>query len=82
MTVTEYTVPLKILQLAEFEVFLIFRVIWLNLPGNIITVTMTILVGLIIYANYSTCDPIKTKQVSSPNQVIIFLLLFSKSKFL
>ncbi|XP_035222452.1 sodium-coupled monocarboxylate transporter 2-like isoform X2 [Stegodyphus dumicola] len=44
-------------------------VIWLNLPGNIITVTMTILVGLIIYANYSTCDPIKTKQVSSPNQI-------------
>lgn len=44
-------------------------VIWLNLPGNIVTVTMTILVGLIIYANYSTCDPIKTKQVSSPNQM-------------
>ncbi|GFS86674.1 sodium-coupled monocarboxylate transporter 2 [Nephila pilipes] len=43
--------------------------IWLNLPGNVITVTMTILVGLIIYANYSTCDPIKTKQVSSPNQI-------------
>ncbi|GFQ97051.1 sodium-coupled monocarboxylate transporter 2 [Trichonephila clavata] len=44
-------------------------VIWLNLPGNIVTVTMTVLVGLIIYANYSTCDPIKTKQVSSPNQI-------------
>ncbi|XP_055929194.1 sodium-coupled monocarboxylate transporter 2-like isoform X1 [Argiope bruennichi] len=44
-------------------------VIWLNLPGNIITVTLTILVGLIIYANYSTCDPIRTKQVSTPNQI-------------
>ncbi|CAL1274534.1 unnamed protein product [Larinioides sclopetarius] len=44
-------------------------VIWLNLPGNIVTVTMTILVGLIIYANYSTCDPIRTKKVSTPNQV-------------
>ncbi|PRD32231.1 UNVERIFIED_CONTAM: slc5a12 [Trichonephila clavipes] len=47
----------------------IIEAIWLNLPGNIVTVTMTILVGLIIYANYSTCDPIKTKQVSSPNQI-------------
>ncbi|KAG8202012.1 hypothetical protein JTE90_010383 [Oedothorax gibbosus] len=44
-------------------------VIWLNLPGNIITVTMTIIVGLIIYANYSTCDPITTKQVGTANQI-------------
>ncbi|GIY22994.1 sodium-coupled monocarboxylate transporter 2 [Caerostris extrusa] len=46
-----------------------YHAIWLNLPGNIITITMTILVGLIIYSNYSTCDPIKTKQVSTPNQI-------------
>ncbi|GIY25711.1 sodium-coupled monocarboxylate transporter 2 [Caerostris darwini] len=51
--------------------------IWLNLPGNIITITMTILVGLIIYSNYSTCDPIKTKQVSTPNQIFPLFVMDS-----
>nr|XP_042902818.1 sodium-coupled monocarboxylate transporter 1 [Parasteatoda tepidariorum] len=52
-------------------------VIWMNLPGNILSVTLTLLVGLIIYVNYSTCDPIKTKQVSSPNQIFPLFVMDS-----
>lgn len=44
-------------------------VVWLNLPGNILTVTITCLAGLVVYANYASCDPIRSKQVNNPNQV-------------
>ncbi|XP_054709246.1 sodium-coupled monocarboxylate transporter 1-like [Uloborus diversus] len=56
-------------------------VIWLNLPGNILTITLTIVAGLIIYANYSTCDPITTKQIKSPNQILPFFVMDSLSLF-
>ncbi|XP_042902836.1 sodium-coupled monocarboxylate transporter 2 isoform X2 [Parasteatoda tepidariorum] len=44
--------------------------IWLNLPGLATIVTVTTLAGLLIYAKYFDCDPIKTKQVSAPDQLL------------
>ncbi|KFM71628.1 Sodium-coupled monocarboxylate transporter 2, partial [Stegodyphus mimosarum] len=44
--------------------------IWLNLPGLGTIVTVTTLAGLLIYAKYHDCDPIKTKQVSAPDQLL------------
>uniref|UniRef100_A0A2L2YGE8 Sodium-coupled monocarboxylate transporter 2 n=1 Tax=Parasteatoda tepidariorum TaxID=114398 RepID=A0A2L2YGE8_PARTP len=43
--------------------------IWLNLPGLATIVTVTTLAGLLIYAKYFDCDPIKTKQVSAPDHL-------------
>ncbi|GFS86665.1 sodium-coupled monocarboxylate transporter 2 [Nephila pilipes] len=44
--------------------------IWLNLPGLGTIVTVTTLAGLLIYTRYADCDPIKTKQVSAPDQLL------------
>ncbi|GFQ97045.1 sodium-coupled monocarboxylate transporter 2 [Trichonephila clavata] len=44
--------------------------IWLNLPGLGTIVTVTTLAGLLIYTRYADCDPIRTKQVSAPDQLL------------
>ncbi|XP_054708332.1 sodium-coupled monocarboxylate transporter 1-like [Uloborus diversus] len=44
--------------------------IWLNLPGLGTIVSVTTLAGLLIYSKYHDCDPIKTKQVSAPDQLL------------
>ncbi|XP_055929193.1 sodium-coupled monocarboxylate transporter 1-like [Argiope bruennichi] len=44
--------------------------IWLNLPGLATIVTVTTLAGLLIYTRYADCDPMKTKQVSAPDQLL------------
>ncbi|GIY22988.1 sodium-coupled monocarboxylate transporter 2 [Caerostris extrusa] len=49
--------------------------IWLNLPGLGTIVTVTTLAGLLIYGRYADCDPIQTKQVSAPDQLLPFYVM-------
>lgn len=44
-------------------------VIWINLPGLSLLLTITCVIGLAIYAKYKDCDPLKSKQVTSADQL-------------
>ena len=47
----------------------------LNVPGIFLILTLCCFCGLVIYANYSTCDPLTLGKISSPNQYITFYVL-------
>lgn len=45
------------------------RCVWINLPAFVILITITSAAGLVIFAQYYDCDPIKTKYVGAPDQL-------------
>lgn len=49
--------------------FLFFRAVWMNIPLNIFSTTLTVLTGLVIYAFYSSCDPLTTKEINTDDEV-------------
>lgn len=48
------------------------RAVWMNLPLNIFSTTVTVLTGLVIYAFYASCDPGTTGEISTDDEVQIF----------
>lgn len=46
------------------------RALLLNIPGMFIIISLCSLTGLVLYAKYADCDPLSTKMVGNPNQVI------------
>lgn len=44
--------------------------IWLNLPGMASIITLACLVGVVMYAFYATCDPVKFGLISKPDQLL------------
>lgn len=48
------------------------RAVWMNLPLNIFSTTITVLTGLVIYAFYASCDPGTTGEISKDDEVHIF----------
>lgn len=51
--------------------------ILLNIPGVIILISMCCFTGLVLYANFSECDPLtdKTNNVKNPNQLVPFFVM-------
>ena len=46
------------------------RALILNCPGVFLLVTLCCSLGLILYAVFAGCDPLITKQISTPNQLV------------
>lgn len=44
--------------------------IWLNFPGMLIILSLVCTVGVVMYAFYSTCDPVSLKIISKTDQLI------------
>ncbi|KAK9502352.1 hypothetical protein O3M35_011142 [Rhynocoris fuscipes] len=57
------------------------RVTWIMCAGIIITKLICITSGLIIYAYYKDCDPIMTKAVSKPGQILPYYALDIAGKY-
>ncbi|XP_078385191.1 sodium-coupled monocarboxylate transporter 1-like isoform X1 [Cetorhinus maximus] len=51
------------------------KAVFLNLLGMIIVFTTACLCGLVMYAVYETCDPIKANKISNPNQMMPLLIV-------
>jgi sodium-coupled monocarboxylate transporter 8/12 len=51
------------------------RALLLNVPGMFILITLCSFTGLVMYAYYVNCDPIKTHEAGNPNQVQMILNL-------
>lgn len=49
----------------------VFRTILLHLPITEIFLAMTMIVGLVMYAYYEGCDPLKHGDISKPDQVCV-----------
>ena len=47
---------------------------WLNLPGLTALLTVCSLCGMVIYAQYRDCDPLKTKKIEASDQVWVQVL--------
>jgi SSS family transporter len=50
------------------------RALVLNAPGGFLIISLCSLLGLIIYATYSKCDPLSAGQISNPNHLVIFFI--------
>ena len=46
-----------------------FSAMLINAPGMFIIITLSSLVGIVMYAYYSECDPLKQGVIYDPNQV-------------
>ncbi|XP_031566421.1 sodium-dependent multivitamin transporter-like [Actinia tenebrosa] len=51
------------------------RVVWLNVPGLMVIVTLCCLDGLVIFAVYSGCDLSKDKKITSNDQVLPYFVI-------
>ncbi|XP_070384317.1 sodium-coupled monocarboxylate transporter 1-like [Dermacentor albipictus] len=51
------------------------RAMWVNLMGVIALQSLLCYVGLVIFARYSDCDPISTRQVTAADQVNPFFVM-------
>ena len=49
--------------------FFLHRAIWLNFPGFAFIQSLAMLLGIVMAAFYSACDPVTSKLVSKPDQV-------------
>ena len=45
------------------------RAIWLIVPGITAVLTLSCLVGVVMYAFYANCDPFKFGRIKRPEQV-------------
>ncbi|XP_060084537.1 sodium-coupled monocarboxylate transporter 1-like [Ylistrum balloti] len=46
-----------------------------NLPGMLILITLCSLVGVVLYANYATCDPLKNNDIENANQLLPYFVM-------
>lgn len=53
------------------------RAVWMNLPLNIFSTTITVLTGLVIYAFYASCDPGSTGEISTDDEVLTLFFFLS-----
>ncbi|XP_078700496.1 sodium-coupled monocarboxylate transporter 1-like isoform X1 [Branchiostoma floridae x Branchiostoma belcheri] len=51
------------------------RAMWLNLPGVILSISIVQLCGLIIYARYHGCDPLKNNVVARSDQLLPYYVM-------
>ena len=52
-----------------YNILFHYRAVYLNIPGLIALLVVTVGCGLVIYAKYVGCDPVKLKRVQSADQV-------------
>lgn len=50
------------------------KALLLNVPGVFIMLSLCCFVGLVLYANFANCDPLKSKQITNPNQLVGFFV--------
>ena len=46
----------------------------MNIPGIIILLGICCFTGLVIFANYSQCDPLSNRQIKHPNQIVPYFV--------
>ncbi|XP_033759613.1 uncharacterized protein LOC117341863 [Pecten maximus] len=53
------------------------KMLFITAPAFTITLTCAAIEGIVVYAYYHTrgCDPLKSKQISNPNQLIPFMVM-------
>ena len=53
------------------RVFLpLYSAMWINLPGLTALLTVCSLCGMVIYAQYKDCDPIKNDDITATDQLL------------
>ncbi|CAH3127122.1 unnamed protein product [Porites lobata] len=57
------------------------RAVWMNIPLNIFSTTLTVLTGLVIYAFYSSCDPLTTKEINTDDEILPYFVIEVLGKF-
>ncbi|XP_075537507.1 sodium-coupled monocarboxylate transporter 1-like [Dermacentor variabilis] len=50
-------------------------VVWLNLPYLCLILLLSCLCGLMMYARYATCDPLLTKRIDTPDQLLPYFVM-------
>ncbi|RNA31745.1 sodium-coupled monocarboxylate transporter 2 [Brachionus plicatilis] len=50
------------------------KALLLNVPGVFLMLSLCCFVGLVVYANFATCDPLTSKQITNPNQLVGFFV--------
>ncbi|XP_001630712.2 sodium-coupled monocarboxylate transporter 1 isoform X1 [Nematostella vectensis] len=51
------------------------RSVWLNLPLQWLNTTLTVLVGLVLYAYYATCDPLTAGSIEKGDEILPFFVV-------
>lgn len=49
--------------------------LYINIPGVMMNISLGCLAGLVIYANYPDCDPLKSKKITKSDQLIPFFVM-------
>ncbi|XP_077562058.1 sodium-coupled monocarboxylate transporter 2-like isoform X2 [Haemaphysalis longicornis] len=49
--------------------------LYINIPGVMINISLSCLAGLVIFANYADCDPLKARKISKPDQLVPFFVM-------
>lgn len=49
--------------------------IYINIPGVMINISLSCLAGLVIYAHYVDCDPLKAGKISNPDQLVPYFVM-------
>ncbi|XP_065294724.1 sodium-coupled monocarboxylate transporter 1-like [Dermacentor albipictus] len=57
------------------------KAVWINLPGLSFLMLICAMAGLVMYARYHDCDPIMTKKVSAPDQLLPLYVMDILGKF-
>ncbi|PFX33363.1 sodium-coupled monocarboxylate transporter 1-like isoform X1 [Stylophora pistillata] len=57
------------------------RAVWMNLPLNIFSTTVTVLTGLVIYAYYASCDPGSIGEISTDDEILPYFVIEVLGKF-
>ncbi|KAH9488625.1 Sodium-coupled monocarboxylate transporter 1 [Bulinus truncatus] len=47
----------------------------LNVPGMFIMITLCSLTGLVLYAHFANCDPLKQNKIGNPNQLLPYYVM-------
>ena len=53
----------------------------LNIPGSVLLLSLCCFLGLVVFARHHSCDPLKSRQISSPNQILSFFILSNFTGF-
>ena len=48
---------------------ILFRAMWINLPGLTLLLTICALCGMVVFAEYHQCDPIRVGRIQQRDQV-------------
>uniref|UniRef100_G3MQS0 Sodium/solute symporter n=1 Tax=Amblyomma maculatum TaxID=34609 RepID=G3MQS0_AMBMU len=49
--------------------------LYINIPGVMINISLSCLAGLVIYAHYADCDPLKAGRISNPDQLVPYFVM-------